>query len=917
MLIALALLVLAPQQNSAAETQTIPAPQAERPGLGQPVAGLHPHWRLEPIDLGERPLRVHEMACMEGGHLLLLASDPDIELAEGWTSLYRLDPEAGETHNIAPDVKLARGLCSVGTSIFAVSGDSMVRLNDFDADGIWETKAAVGGGWGSPVGLGAHEAFRLPLANGLVFQDGRLLTRLTDIVPNVPLREGQNSGGPLRNTIFSVDPTSGVGVAWMAGLHSPAGLAVVRHQHLLALDTLGPQGHARALYEVIEGRFVGHHLRTTRWNVAGNSKTVTAPPTIYCDRPKQTPVLYLPGEVAPTPQTILWVADPQHHSLTLIGDLRDGSIYRVEFEEVSGELQGVLLRHSRGLPDHVQSIVMAPDGSLYMISRGFVNGAVVSSGLHSLKINARGFQPFEIQSVKVTHRGFTVKFTKALDPAWLEDPTGVRVQSWVYSPNGEKQDLREHAITVFDLEFGLSPETVFLAVQDLEPGRVYHIQCDAKSPWSDSLWSGEAWYTINRIPSAVDLPNIGLGALPPAEATPLIGTSASTLMDYQGRKGDLPVYEQADFVNGPGYLEVGHGSGNLVSRTTHGDAHVHVEWYCPPGGEGDTRSNSGVYLHGRYEVQVFGTPAGAEPRVGGAGAIYGQHAPSRNLSTGPGTWQAYDIFFSAPRFEDGEKVRDARISMFWNGVRVHGEAVVSKPTGGSQGEEAPTGPLLLQDYRDGAEGPVRFRNVWIRDWKAPKWQPGEWQTPFDDASSWMVSGGEAQFELKDGVLRGTTRPNTPNTFFTSRQEYDDFELLFEARVHPELNSGVQIRSELVGDPGERGAPLRGYQVEIDPSPRSWTAGLYEERGRGWLHPLNTQPYAREAFRPGQWNQFRVLAEGPRIRTWLNGIPVADVYDAERTTGHLGFQVHGVGQRTDPLEVVWRNLRIRELSKSSK
>ena len=680
---------------------------------------------------------------------------------------------------------------------------------------------------------------------------------------------------------------------------------------------MGPQGHASALYDVTPGRFAGHYLRETRWSDSRGGQKVNNPPTIYGDRKTQAPAIYLPAEIVLSPEAVLWTGEPQGHSDTLIGDPKQGSIHRIELQEIAGVLQGAVFRHSQNLPGSVRKMVMAPDGSIFMTTAEQAAEGQWRSRLYRIAIDREGFLPFEIRSVKVSPKGFSIQFTKSLDPEWSKNPTGIRIRSWNVSQSGPQQNLHEHGITTSDLGYWTGPDWVFVEIEGFEAGRVYHIQCDAKSPWTKTNWSTEAWYTVNRIPSAVKLPNIGLGALPPPDATPLIGTSASTLMDFQGRKGDLPVFEQADFIAGPGYLEVGHGTGNLVSRTTHGDAQIHVEWYCPPGGEGDTRSNSGVYLHGRYEVQVFGTPVGAEPRVGGAGAIYGQHAPSRNVSTGPGTWQAYDIFFTAPDFENGEKVRDARVTLFWNGVRVHGEAVVAKPTGGAQGDEAPTGPLLLQDYRDGAEGPVRFRNAWIRDWNAPRWQPGEWQTPFDDPNAWMPRGGEATFELKDGVLRGTTRPNTPNTFFTSRQQYDNFELLFEARVHPELNSGVQIRSELVGDPTDRSAPLRGYQVEIDPSPRSWTAGLYEERGRGWLHPLNTQPYARRAFRPGQWNQCRVLAEGPRIRTWLNGIPVADVYDAERTTGHLGFQVHGVGERSDPLEVAWRNLRIRELSKSSK
>lgn len=909
MLLALACLALSPQQTPEAANQLIPPPQTERPGLGQPVAGLHPQWRLEPIDLGAKNLRILEFAGLKDGRILFSAADLDVETEVWDPQLYQWTLESGDLRSLTLHSGFPSGLCTVDDSVWILGLHTLDQWGGTDGADPWTRRTSFAHDWADGSGV--------PLFRGLHSFGGRLVTLFSDPKAAEGGSTWHFSGHEFMNSVMSIDPTNGLGGVEMAGFHYPVGCGLVHLDQFVVIDRLGSEAGTSALYEFQPGRFAGFPLSESKDIDGKDQNNLDFNPTIYGDRAKQAPALYFPGELGSQPRFVLWSGNSKHHSDILIGDVTEGSIHRIELEQIGGALQGALFRHSHGLPKHAKGMTMAPNGSLLLATLEPSNRRIDRSRLHVMRVDDQGYQPFEIQSVKVRPNGFSIEFTKGLAPEWMEDPSMVRIQSWRYSRLGEKLDLREHPLTISDLGFGDSAEVILVKVQDFEAGRVYHIQCDAKSRWSKELWSGEAWYTVNRIPGAVDLPNIGLGALPPADATPLIGTSASTLMDYQGRAGDLPVYEQEDFVNGPGYLEVGHGSGNLVSRTTHGDAHVHVEWYCPPGGEGDTRSNSGVYLHGRYEVQVFGTPADAEPRAGGAGAIYGQHAPSRNMSTGPGTWQAYDIFFSAPRFEDGEKTRDARISMFWNGVRVHGEAVVSSPTGGAQGEEAPTGQLLLQDYRDGAEDPVRFRNVWIRDWNAPKWQPGEWQTPFDDPSNWMVRGGKAHFELKDSLLRGTTRPNTPNSFYTSRQKFEDFELLFEARVHPELNSGVQIRSELVGDPEERNAPLRGYQVEIDPSPRSWTAGLYEERGRGWLHPLNTQPYAREAFHPGQWNQFRVLAEGPRIRTWLNGIPVADVYDAERTTGHLGFQVHGVGERTDPLEVAWRHVRIRELRNHTK
>lgn len=177
----------------------------------------------------------------------------------------------------------------------------------------------------------------------------------------------------------------------------------------------------------------------------------------------------------------------------------------------------------------------------------------------------------------------------------------------------------------------------------------------------------------------------------------------------------------------------------------------------------------------------------------------------------------------------------------------------------------------------------------------------------------MVRGGRAGFEVRAGELVGTSTPRLPNSFYTTRKTYADFELIYEARVDPRLNSGVQVRSELIGGADNRNGGLRGYQVELDPGDRSYTAGIYDEQRRGWLHPLHAAPYARRAFRPGEWNEIRVVATGPIIRTWINGVPAAEVFDAAAAGGHIGFQVHGVGEVADPLVVRFRNARIRELT----
>jgi len=196
---------------------------------------------------------------------------------------------------------------------------------------------------------------------------------------------------------------------------------------------------------------------------------------------------------------------------------------------------------------------------------------------------------------------------------------------------------------------------------------------------------------------------------PPSDAIILFdGTDLSKWQSPDGTEAKWKV-ENA-------YMQVVPGAGNIRTKETLGDCQLHVEWASPTEieGEGQGRGNSGVFLMGRYEIQVldsFNNPTYAD---GMAAAIYGQYPPRVNACRAPGEWQAFDIVWFAPRF-DGEKlVNPARVTLFHNGVVVHHDQELFGPTGHREVHlyeaHPPEGPLLLQDHRN----PVRFRNIWYR-----------------------------------------------------------------------------------------------------------------------------------------------------------------------------------------------------------
>jgi 3-keto-disaccharide hydrolase len=187
----------------------------------------------------------------------------------------------------------------------------------------------------------------------------------------------------------------------------------------------------------------------------------------------------------------------------------------------------------------------------------------------------------------------------------------------------------------------------------------------------------------------------------------------------------------------------------------------------------------------------------------------------------------------------------------------------------------------------------------------------EWRPLFNgrDLTGWTTVNGTATYTVEDGAIVGRAVLDSPNSFLVTSEEFGDFILEFEAKLDDDLNSGVQVRSH--ADPGYKEGRVHGYQVEIDPSRRAWTGGIYDESRRGWLHTLETQPEARRAFRMREWNRFRVEAIGTSIRTWVNGVPCADIIDDLTPRGFFGLQVHSIGndQASVGRTVRWRNFRV--------
>ena len=206
---------------------------------------------------------------------------------------------------------------------------------------------------------------------------------------------------------------------------------------------------------------------------------------------------------------------------------------------------------------------------------------------------------------------------------------------------------------------------------------------------------------------------------PPSDAIVLFDGKDTS--QWQCEKGDGPVKWKVE----NGYMEVIKKTGNIRTKKSFGNCQLHIEWWVPPGLDAkitdQKRSNSGVFLMDRYEVQVLDSYTDDNYKTnktyadGQASAIYGQHPPLVNACNKAGQWQKYDIAFLRPLFgSNGKCIRKARITVFHNGVLVHNNLEIEGSTQHKKkAKYSPhdKGPIKLQDHSN----PVRFRNIWIRE----------------------------------------------------------------------------------------------------------------------------------------------------------------------------------------------------------
>ncbi len=339
-------------------------------------------------------------------------------------------------------------------------------------------------------------------------------------------------------------------------------------------------------------------------------------------------------------------------------------------------------------------------------------------------------------------------------------------------------------------------------------------------------------------------------------------------------------------------------AGDITTRELFGDFELTFQWKTSIAG------NSGL----KYRIS-----ADAKQPIGPEFQLLDSAAPTSNREHRAGA--LYDVVpaGASPQVPWGEfheariLSQGSRLEHWLDGVLV-AAADTSTPEWAAMVEDskfkgvdgfAASGPgrLLIQDHGD---------EVWIRGMRIRELSRGDQQAaplfPGQSTEGWS-NVGDARYEVQGSTLIGRAGPQQQQSFLVSDREFGDYTMEVDVRIAVEGNSGIQIRSH-VGEDGK----LRGYQAEIDPSPRSWSAGLFDEGRRAWLDDLSDNKAAREAFDLDGWNRYRIVCEGPRVRTWINGVAAADLLDGEDLTGSIAFQIHGWD---DDIEIHWRDPRVED------
>ncbi len=792
------------------------------------------------------------------------------------------------------------GLNIVDDELYVLQRTELSRLRDVDGDGVCDEIDCITNEWGYSGNY--HEfAFGLPRD-----EQGNFYLSLNVGFMNPQWWHGK-SVVPDRGWVMKVAP-DGTTTPFAMGMRSPCGLGLNAAGDLFYSDNQGDWMAVCPIFHVQEGRFYGHPA-SLNWTPEYLESQTIASDTVPPARERENAACWIPYDWSRStgnfvPDATGGKFGPFSDQL-IVAELTNGQILRTSFEKVGGEYQGAVFPMLHDVGSAVR-VVFAPDGSLFtgLTNRGW-GGLSPADGVGRIRWTGR--TPLEMRDVRLTDEGFDVECTLPLDPDSLPGPEDVTLYDYDYdywweygSPVRDHHDLEAAAVEL--LEDG---RTLRFRCSDLAAGRVLRARISGLVAVDGTpLLHDEFAYTINRLPGEPEpeLRVVKTVPPPPARSSGQEGwlrltygdaldawdSSGWELCDAELDPQDAKRFRVTKGVNALTNT-AGPSPSDYVSRQDFGDVQLRLAFMLPEGG------NSGVYMMGRYELQLRDSSGVREPGPGDCGGIYaGENwsgsAPRRNAFGRPGQWHELDITFRAPRFgPGGEKIANARFERVTiDEVVIQEDVDLPEPTRGSWPGEVARGPIRIQ----GDHGPVGLGNIRVRPLDETG-EPESWTSllPVDDElSGWSVQGHDA-WSLDDDVLLGR---GEASYLVSERDDLRDFELRAKVKISEGGRSALVLRAS------RNGESIEGYSLPInssfaDPAKTGSVQGLAEVK----VHLIP----------PDTWFDLRVRCQeesgGTHLQVWINGIQFTDVVDELRgaTGGQLAMEQHHEGSVVEISELM--------------
>ncbi|MEO8762931.1 MAG: c-type cytochrome [Ginsengibacter sp.] len=460
------------------DVEEVTANKYNKPLFGAALEGIHPSYTLATIHKHDFQPRVGGLAFLPDGRMLVTT----------WDSIggvYLLDGvETGDTNKITVK-RIASGLAEplgiqvVNGQIYVLQKQELTHLIDLDGDDVVDEYQAVCNTWGA---TGDFHEFAL----GLTYKDNHFYVTLGMAMRLISGEQQKPDRG--RTIKIAMDGS----YEWVnSGLRMPNGITVGPDGELFETDNQGEWTPANKLIHVRQGDFNG-----MPWGLTGSTpKPPTVPPAIYMPE----------DEIANSPSQPILMQDGPYNGQLLHGDVTNGGIKRDFLEKINGEYQGVVFRFTTGLEAGVNRLSRGPDSALYIGGIGMVGGwswKEKQFGLQRLKYN--GNSTFEMLAVRAKPRGFEIEFTQPLSKVMEITNADFFIQQWWYLPTagygGPKMDLEN--MKVSHVEISKDRTRVLLEIPGLKKGNVVYFSLPERIHNDDgqSLWSSEAWYTLNNIP---------------------------------------------------------------------------------------------------------------------------------------------------------------------------------------------------------------------------------------------------------------------------------------------------------------------------------------------------------------------------------------------------------------------------------